>query len=165
MTTFWSIELRKKNEIIGDCAHIRGRHVSLIVPRNCLLMQSAQTLLYVLNKFISKYVLCPQPKCRLPETDLIIEGDCVLHDCRACGHSAPLNMDFKMSQYILQHPMPIKKQKSACDMRRIDVDEFVFPTNACEQDEDDWAVDPSEEAAKERAATMANSNCISPVEV
>lgn len=151
LITFWSIELRRKAEVVGSYGVIKGHH-------------SSQTLLFILNKFIAKYVLCPQPKCRLPETDLVVEGDTVIHDCRACGHSSPLNMGFQVAQYILKHPMPAQRD-SVCTMRRVEAESFIFPAD-CDTASalDDWAVDASEEAAHERAAELTGCG-VSPVDV
>ncbi|RDA93366.1 hypothetical protein CP533_0313 [Ophiocordyceps camponoti-saundersi (nom. inval.)] len=61
-----------------------------------------------LDGFINKFVLCK--KCKNPETDVNINNDRILLDCKACGQRTDVDLRLKLSGYILKN-QPGKKGK------------------------------------------------------
>ena len=61
-----------------------------------------------LDGFINKFVLCK--KCKNPETDVNINNDRILLDCKACGQRSDVDLRLKLSGYILKN-QPSKKGK------------------------------------------------------
>ncbi|PHH62531.1 hypothetical protein CDD81_6917 [Ophiocordyceps australis] len=61
-----------------------------------------------LDGFINKFVLCK--KCKNPETDVNINNDRILLDCKACGQRTNVDLRLKLSGYILK-TQPSKKGK------------------------------------------------------
>ncbi|KND92606.1 Eukaryotic translation initiation factor 5 [Tolypocladium ophioglossoides CBS 100239] len=61
-----------------------------------------------LDGFINKFVLCK--KCKNPETDVNINNDRILLDCKACGQRSDVDLRLKLSGYILKN-QPNKKGK------------------------------------------------------
>lgn len=61
-----------------------------------------------LDGFINKFVLCK--KCKNPETDVNINNDRILLDCKACGQLTDVDLRLKLSGYILKN-QPGKKGK------------------------------------------------------
>ncbi|PHH91939.1 hypothetical protein CDD83_9655 [Cordyceps sp. RAO-2017] len=61
-----------------------------------------------LDGFINKFVLCK--KCKNPETDVNINNDRILLDCKACGQRTDVDLRLKLSGYILKN-QPSKKGK------------------------------------------------------
>ncbi|KAJ5669053.1 Translation initiation factor IF2/IF5 zinc-binding [Penicillium macrosclerotiorum] len=147
-----------------------------------------------LDGFISKFVLCK--KCKNPETDVIINGDKITLDCKACGQRTDVDPRLKLSTFIVRNnPKGGKKDKkdkkarreqkkqaangedaSPIDSnnsedgdengdyipeagsddeltRRIKSEAQTIAAKAEIQD-DDWAVDVSEEAVKARAKDL-----------
>ena len=65
------------------------------------------TLQELLDKFIEKYVLCPQ--CRLPEIDVVVKekrAQDLKATCKACGWRGHLDTEHKIGSYILKNPPP-----------------------------------------------------------
>lgn len=58
----------------------------------------------LLDGFIKKFVLCPQ--CSNPETNLVIlsRKQLILQRCIACGHQGPVDMNHKLTTFILKNP-------------------------------------------------------------
>ena len=72
-----------------------------------------------LDGFISKFVLCK--KCKNPETDVLIKGDNIFLDCKACGQRSEVDPRLKLSTFILRNSTPTKggkKDKSTKKTRR-----------------------------------------------
>ncbi|EQK99425.1 hypothetical protein G6O67_000048 [Ophiocordyceps sinensis] len=61
-----------------------------------------------LDGFINKFVLCK--KCKNPETDVSINNDHIILDCKACGQRTDVDLRLKLSGYILKN-QPNKKGK------------------------------------------------------
>lgn len=61
-----------------------------------------------LDGFINKFVLCK--KCKNPETDVNINNDRILLDCKACGQRTEVDLRLKLSGHILK-TQPGKKGK------------------------------------------------------
>ncbi|KAG6013560.1 hypothetical protein E4U54_006576 [Claviceps lovelessii] len=68
-----------------------------------------------LDGFINKFVLCKS--CKNPETDVKIENDRILLDCKACGQRTAVDLRLKLSGYILKN-QPSKKNKKDKAERR-----------------------------------------------
>ncbi|OAQ68194.1 eukaryotic translation initiation factor 5 [Pochonia chlamydosporia 170] len=68
-----------------------------------------------LDGFINKFVLCKS--CKNPETDIKIENDRILLDCKACGQRTAVDLRLKLSGYILKN-QPNKKGKKDKAERR-----------------------------------------------
>eukprot|EP00698_Gefionella_okellyi_P015335 TRINITY_DN4328_c0_g1_i1.p1 TRINITY_DN4328_c0_g1~~TRINITY_DN4328_c0_g1_i1.p1 ORF type:complete len:361 (-),score=81.21 TRINITY_DN4328_c0_g1_i1:788-1870(-) len=127
---------------------------------------SRHTMLHLLKKFIAAYVLCP--KCKQPETDLVIEADHLMHECRGCGASSPAEMRHRVAEYMMKHPMPRAHSTGVCAMHRVDPSELVFLERQRSADDDNWLLDTSPEAARARALAAAGDSqvtVISPVDV
>ncbi|GAO16418.1 uncharacterized protein UV8b_06405 [Ustilaginoidea virens] len=68
-----------------------------------------------LDGFINKFVLCKS--CKNPETDVKIDNDRILLDCKACGQRTAVDLRLKLSGYILKN-QPSKKNKKDKAERR-----------------------------------------------
>jgi len=69
----------------------------------------ATRLRELLDGFIDKFVLCKS--CKNPETDLIlIKGDVIVRDCKACGKQTDVDMRHKLTTFIVKNP-PAKTKK------------------------------------------------------
>lgn len=70
----------------------------------------AEKLATLLDSFINKFVLCPA--CENPETDLSIQGrDMIIYrQCKACGHSATVDMGHKLVTFIQKNPPKRKNE-------------------------------------------------------
>lgn len=62
-----------------------------------------------LSKFIEGFVLCPA--CRLPETKYKFKGQTIYHKCYACGAVEPVDMNHKLTTYILKEHTAAKRAK------------------------------------------------------
>merc|ERR1711939_696158 len=56
----------------------------------------------LIDKFIDKFVLCPN--CKLPETDMLVKKGFLCAGCKACGWSGDLDNGHKLVKFILQNP-------------------------------------------------------------
>ncbi|XP_064601567.1 eukaryotic translation initiation factor 5-like [Liolophura sinensis] len=82
----------------------------------------ASKLQSLLDGFIKKFVLCPD--CSNPETNLnvSVKKQIILQRCIACGYSGIVDMNHKLTTYILRNPpdqepgsTPSKKEKKKRD--------------------------------------------------
>ena len=93
ITKFFGFELGAQAKVVGDGPtqrHIvNGAHDK----------EKFQDLLDV---FISKFVLCGE--CKNPETALIIKGQSVLKECKACGKRTEIDKRHKLSSFIIKSP-------------------------------------------------------------
>src|SRR5437763_14863727 len=93
ITKFFGFELGAQAKVVGDGPtqrHIvNGAHDK----------EKFQDLLDV---FINKFVLCGE--CRNPETTLIIKGQNVLRECKACGKRTEIDKRHKLSSFIIKSP-------------------------------------------------------------
>jgi len=66
----------------------------------------------LLDGFIDKFVLCAH--CKNPETDLIINKNGIIRDCKACGKRSEVDHKHKLTAFIMKHPptQPKKAKKS-----------------------------------------------------
>lgn len=76
---------------------------------------TTQLLQDKLGIYIEKFVLCPS--CRLPETSYKIKNDIIYHQCVACGARESVDMQHKLTTYILKNH---KLEKKARDKERGD---------------------------------------------
>lgn len=65
------------------------------------------TLQSLMHRYIENFVICPN--CRLPETEYKIKGDCIYHRCAACGSKDMLDMNHKLTTFILAQDKKAKK--------------------------------------------------------
>lgn len=63
--------------------------------------------------YIEQFVLCPN--CRLPETHYSIKNGCIYHKCGACGAKTMVDMQHKLTTYILAQSK--KKKKDGKDKK------------------------------------------------
>lgn len=63
-----------------------------------------------LSKYIENFVLCPA--CRLPETKYKFRNQCIFHRCLACGAEEPIDMNHKLTTFILKERAAMKRTKS-----------------------------------------------------
>jgi translation initiation factor 5 len=132
----------------------------------------------LLDGFIDKFVLCGH--CKNPETDLIINKNGIIRDCKACGKRSEVDHKHKLTAFIMKHPptQPKKAKKSKKNKSETNsASEATIPTppdsvsvnsedentrteeevievpksvKNIEDDDDDWCVDTSPEAVAER---------------
>lgn len=67
------------------------------------------TLQDKLSVYIEKFVLCPS--CKLPETDYKIRNEIIYHQCVACGARSPVDMQHKLTTFILKNYKIEKKAR------------------------------------------------------
>jgi len=137
----------------------------------------AHKLQDMLDGFIKKFVLCPE--CNNPETNLVVsqKRQMVNQQCIACGYQGPVDQTHKLIPYILKNPPDAaptigssvvttkEKGKSKKDKKKNgDGDKSPTGTNEADDafdtngfsngrnydDDDDWAVDTSEDAVAKR---------------
>ncbi|ORX50657.1 hypothetical protein BCR36DRAFT_583237 [Piromyces finnis] len=131
-----------------------------------------------LDGFIDKFVLCAH--CKNPETDLIINKNGIIRDCKACGKRSEVDHKHKLTAFIMKHPptQPKKSKKSKKGSKsennsaseatiptppdsvsvnsedegsmKEEIIEMPKPINNDDDDDDDWCVDTSPEAVAER---------------
>lgn len=70
-----------------------------------------------LDGFINKFVLCKN--CKNPETDVKIENDRILLDCKACGQRTSVDLRHKLSGYILKNQPSKKGKKDKAERRAL----------------------------------------------
>jgi len=63
----------------------------------------------LIDKFIDKFVLCPN--CKLPETDMRVKKGFLCAKCKACGWSGDLDNGHKLVKFILQNEKKAKKKE------------------------------------------------------
>lgn len=66
-----------------------------------------------LSKYIEKFVLCPS--CRLPETKYKFKGQLIFHKCYACGTFEPVDMNHKLTTFIIKEHSAAKRSKKGVD--------------------------------------------------
>lgn len=66
-----------------------------------------------LSKYIENFVLCPA--CRLPETKYKFRNQCIFHRCLACGAEEPVDMNHKLTTFILKERAAEKRNKGKGD--------------------------------------------------
>lgn len=135
----------------------------------------ANKLQDLLDGFIRKFVLCPD--CDNPETDLIvsIKKGTISRGCKACGFHGPLEFNHKLNTFILKNPPNLnpaaqgssltegkraKRSKKQSDVNgdrsgspngdEVDGEIGAPGSKAKNDDDDDWALDVSEEAVRAR---------------
>ncbi len=64
----------------------------------------------LLTKYIELFVLCPS--CHLPESTYKIKGGLIYHNCLACGAREGIDMEHKLTTFILNAAKKAKKAKS-----------------------------------------------------
>jgi len=84
--TTWSAETER--------AIVNGAHTT----------QDLQSKLFI---YIEEFVLCPN--CRLPETNYSVRNGAIYHKCGACGAKDMINMQHKLTTYILAQDKKNKK--------------------------------------------------------
>ena len=55
-----------------------------------------------MDKFIEKYILCP--KCKYPETSILVKKERVQCQCDSCGFKGELDNVHKLASYIIKNP-------------------------------------------------------------
>jgi translation initiation factor 2 beta subunit (eIF-2beta)/eIF-5 len=105
-------ELGSNTEIKNDNYLINGSH-------------TAEKFQQILDKFIEKYVLCPN--CKLPEIRIFIKKGEIRCKCRACGTISKLDDKHKFSTHIKNFPpvydqepektTPVVKDKTMADSK------------------------------------------------
>ncbi len=101
---------------------------------------SCDALAYLLDKFISLFILCPS--CKLPEISLEVHKRDIKVDCAACGYNSSLETEHKLRSFILKNPPIVKARKI---VEKVPVCE---PTDL--KEEVPWASDLRPEAVAQR---------------
>jgi translation initiation factor 5 len=99
----------------------------------------------LMNIFIEKFVLCP--RCRLPETALIVKKGFIFHKCSACGEKEQLDMSHKLCTFIL---------KEATAAAALNKDEK--PAKASKKSSDEKKDKKDKKAKKEKAEGEQDSS-------
>src|SRR5271169_1176423 len=93
LTKFFGFELGAQAKVVGDGPtqrHIvNGAH-------------DKDKLQDLLDVFINKFVLCGE--CKNPETALIVKGQHVIRECKACGKRTEIDKGHKLSSFIVKSP-------------------------------------------------------------
>ncbi|KAK7582326.1 hypothetical protein V9T40_013771 [Parthenolecanium corni] len=135
----------------------------------------ANKLQDLLDGFIRKFVLCPD--CDNPETNLVVstKKGTICRSCKACGFHGPLEFNHKLNTFILKNPPNLnpaaqgssltegkraKRSKKQGDVNgdrsgspnsdEVDGEIEVPDPKTKKDDDDDWALDVSEEAVRAR---------------
>ncbi|KAL0586854.1 hypothetical protein ABG067_003474 [Albugo candida] len=66
-----------------------------------------------LSKYIESFVLCPG--CRLPESKYKFKGQTIFHKCYACGAVEPVDMNHKLTTFILKEHTAAKRAGKKTD--------------------------------------------------
>lgn len=131
----------------------------------------------LLDGFIKKFVLCPE--CENPETVLFPneKKGIIKQSCKACGYQGMLDMRHKLTTFILKnHPdtkpnqpgTALTKRKERTKKSENGQRDSLRPNspradksdasdndmNGDAEDDDDWSLDVSEEAMKERQKNL-----------
>mmetsp|Transcript_53443 Transcript_53443/g.130095 ORF Transcript_53443/g.130095 Transcript_53443/m.130095 type:complete len:415 (-) Transcript_53443:2194-3438(-) len=67
------------------------------------------TLQKLVHRYVEGFVLCPN--CGLPETEYKIKNEMIWHKCAACGAKEMVDMNHKLTNYILAQENKAKKLK------------------------------------------------------
>ncbi|KAH7721561.1 eukaryotic translation initiation factor 5 [Aphelenchoides avenae] len=127
----------------------------------------ANKLQDTLDGFVRKFVLCPA--CDNPETTLTVKRSQTIHSkCKACGHSFIIDPKHKLSTFIIKNPPPRESGDSGDEKK--DKKENGSPTeenggtdfpdvplvngNSADEDDDDWAPEPTEAEAQQLSAQI-----------
>ena len=70
-----------------------------------------------LDGFINRFVLCKS--CKNPETDVKIDSDRILLDCKACGQRTAVDLRLKLSGFILKNQPSKKNKKDKAERRAL----------------------------------------------
>ena len=105
VTKFFGCELGAQTTWTDDTerAIVNGAHTTQVLQEK-------------LSIYIEKFVLCPA--CRLPETSYKIKSECIYHQCVACGAREPVDMQHKLTTYILKSYKLEKKEKKADEKKK-----------------------------------------------
>eukprot|EP01095_Lingulamoeba_sp_RSL-Kostka_P009136 TRINITY_DN312_c0_g2_i3.p1 TRINITY_DN312_c0_g2~~TRINITY_DN312_c0_g2_i3.p1 ORF type:complete len:353 (-),score=135.72 TRINITY_DN312_c0_g2_i3:165-1223(-) len=104
----------------------------------------------LLDAFIEKYVLCP--KCKLPETDLLVKKRIIFSICNACGNRSKCDMVHRLAVFILKNP-PIYVKKTTKKDKKLEEEEQMYDEAKklkTKSQDDDWHTDTSRSAAEKR---------------
>lgn len=137
----------------------------------------------VLDGFIAKFVLCPE--CSNPETVLeVTKQQDLQRDCKACGKVTVVDPRLKLCGYILKNPPPKEKKakKTATASANVvgggqSISDIANKTQSGVSggaaadaetpaaassfaNDDDWAVDTSEDAVRARANQLAPASSV-----
>nr|CCA27172.1 eukaryotic translation initiation factor 5 putative [Albugo laibachii Nc14] len=66
-----------------------------------------------LSKYIEGFVLCPG--CRLPESKYKFKGQSIFHKCYACGAVEPVDMNHKLTTFIMKEHTAAKRAGKKTD--------------------------------------------------
>lgn len=131
----------------------------------------------LLDGFIKRFVLCSE--CENPETDLIVQTSKgrIVQTCKACGHTGLIDMRHKLTTFILKNPgteengkqggkkggrkARVGKGKSGKDATQSPSheqgqQEDGFAENGTGPQDDEWSVDTSEAAVKQRMEDLSS---------
>lgn len=118
----------------------------------------ATRLRELLDGFIDKFVLCKS--CKNPETDLVlVKGDYIVRDCKACGERTDVDMRHKLTTYIVKNP-PAKAKKGKKGGKGMNADDGGrgSPSAADENGDGENGVESDDELTKKIKAEAADLN-------
>ena len=100
-------------------------------------------------RFVEKYILCP--KCKLPETTIIVKKNTIYGNCKACGRTKPLDNAHRVSNYIVKNP---PKDKS--EFGNTKADQLEHKTKKLKQKAGEEEKSPSTKKKKKKAKEGAD---------
>lgn len=103
----------------------------------------------LMHKYVEGFVICPT--CGLPETEYKIKSEVIFHRCAACGSKHMLDMNHKLTTFILAQWKKKKKDKVK-DKKKKDKDKEKGGTEKG-SDEEDKDKDKDEQAAVVRGGS------------
>jgi len=141
---YFGIELGAHSEVKNDRYLVTGT-------------VTAKQMNDILDKFIAQFIICPN--CRDPEIRWEVGSNTFEVDCAACGYHAPLKVQHKLYDFILKNPPggakpkggQKKAKKGRKDESKEEGEDAVLEVKQKELEVDDeWSVDTSEEAQRQR---------------
>ena len=91
---FFGCELGAQTTFSEDRAVVNGAHNDAVLQQ-------------LMHRYIESFVLCPN--CGLPETEYKIKNECIYHKCAACGAKEMLDMNHKLTTFILAQDKKAKR--------------------------------------------------------
>jgi translation initiation factor 5 len=112
-----------------------------------------------LSKFIEGFVLCPG--CRLPETKYKFKGQMIYHKCYACGAVEPVDMNHKLTTFILKEHTAAKRASKDKDKKKKEKKEKKAAKGGDEPEKEDGstgAAAPKEKKEKKEKSSSSSKD-------
>jgi translation initiation factor 5 len=131
---FFGFELGALTSTQNDKYIVNGKH-------------DAEDLAKVLDIFIEKFVLCGG--CRNPETNVIIKGDKIFLNCRACGKSTQCDPTNRLVSFMTKRDEKTKPRGTGG--KKAEAKNAVGkPAGKEDSEDEEWSLSTTREAVEER---------------